>query len=491
MSGSRLCYFTVLNFARLLKKFLTVIYSPCKGDEVMAKFTKDLTKGNVWTQLIWFAVPFFISNLIQSVYGVADMMILGNYCGSESMSAVNTSSQIAIIVTNLAMGFSTGGTVMIGQYLGAQRSERIKSVIGTLLISLGVLAVVLSTGLILLADPILSALNVPTQAFADARIYLLINAAGLIFVFGYNALSAIMRGMGDSKTPLIFVTIACVLNIILDFLLVGYFGFGTGGAAAATVFSQAVSMFLCMGYLRRNDFIFDFKPDSFTFSKSEFAVLVKVGLPTGIQHVATNFSFLLLTGIINEIGGVAAGAASGIVGKFNGFSILPDVAISTSVSAMIAQNMGAKKEDRVKKVTRYGLMLCCGISWVIFAIANIFPEQIFMLFGSDEELLEIGLVYMKAFSFEYLLVPFIISFNAVFTGTGNGWITLVTNTITSFAVRLPLAIYLGKIIGLGVADVGYSIPAATLAGSLIAFVFYLSGIWKRNAVMKEKPKLQE
>lgn len=480
-----LYYFTQLNFGRLLKKKITVLYSPCKGDEIMAKFTKDLTKGNVWTQLIMFAVPFFISNLIQSVYGLADMMILGNYCGSESISAVNTSSQIAIIVTNLAMGFSTGGTVMIGQYLGAGRSERIKSVIGTLLISLGVLAVVLSAGLIVFADPILSALNVPKEAFADAKIYLLVNAAGLVFVFGYNALSAIMRGMGDSKTPLIFVTIACFLNIALDFLFVGYFGFGTGGAAVATIFSQAVSMFLCMAYLKRNDFVFDFKLSSFTFSKSEFALLIKVGLPTGIQHVATNFSFLLLTGIINDIGGVAAGAASGIVSKFNGFSILPDIAISTSVSAMISQNMGARKEDRIKKATFYGLFLCCCISWSIFAVANIFPKQIFMLFGTDKELMDIGLIYMKAFSFEYIFVPFIISLNAVFTGTGNGWVTLITNTITSFAVRLPLAIYLGRVIGLGVSGVGYSIPAATLAGSLIAFIFYLSGIWKRNVVIKE------
>lgn len=457
----------------------------CAEVEAMSAFTRDLTKGNVWKQLILFAIPFFASNLIQSVYSLADMMILGNFCGKDSISGVNTSSQIAVIVTNLAMGLSTGGTVMIGQYLGAGRQDRIKKTISTLLITLMVLAVIMSVGLLLTTDIVLCWLNVPTQAFRDAKIYLIINAAGLVFVFGYNALSAIMRGMGDSKTPLRFVTIACVVNIILDFVLIGLFDMGSGGAAAATVFSQALSMFLCIIYLTKRDFIFDFKLSSFKFDRSSFATLMKVGLPTGIQHVATNFSFLILTGLINDIGGVAAGAASGIVNKFNGFAILPDVAVSTSVSAMISQNMGAKKEDRVKKATWCGLFLVCCISAVIFIIANLFPKEIFRLFGSDKELIDIGVVYMRAFSFEYVFLPFIVSFNAVFTGTGNGWITLVTNTISSFAVRIPLAFCLGSAAGLGVFGIGCSIPAATFVGSSIAAIFYFSGIWKRNAVIRE------
>ncbi len=449
----------------------------------MNKFAKDLTTGSVFGQLVRFAIPFFFSNLIQSVYSVADMMILGHYGGTNSLSAVNTSSQIALIVTNLAMGISTGGTVMIGQYLGAKQEERIRRTTGTLLVTLAVLSAVLSAVLLAVTDPMLRALNVPAEAFAEAKEYLVINLVGLIFVFAYNALSAIMRGMGDSRTPLAFVTIACIANIVLDFILVGALDMGAGGAAAATVASQALSAVLCVIYLRRNNFLFDFSPSSFRFDPESFRTLMKVGLPTGVQHVATNFSFLLLTGQINGIGGAAAGAATGIVNKFNGFAILPDIAVSSSVSAMISQCMGAKKEHRVKKAALYGAVICCVISAVIFALANLFPAQIFRLFGAEEDIIQVGTKYMRAFSFEYVFLPLIICFNSIFTGTGNGWITLITNVVSSFAVRIPLAYYLGE--QLGVFGIGCSVPAATLAGGLIAFVFYLSGVWKKNAVIKE------
>ena len=448
------------------------------------KFTKDLTKGNLWKQLILFAIPFFISNLIQSVYSVADMMILGHFSGTNSISGVNTSSQVMVIVTNLAVGLATGGTVMIGQYLGSDQKEKINHAISTLLITLAGLATVLSTVLLLLTTPVLNALNTPTEAFPEAKRYLIINLAGLIFVFGYNALSAIMRGLGDSKTPLYFVIIASIVNVILDLILVGIFDTGATGAAAATIFSQGLSMLLCIIYLKKNNFIFDFKLSSFKFNLHSFKVLMNVGLPNGIQQVATNFSFLILTAIINDLGGVTASAASGIVNKFNGFAILPDVAISSSVSAMISQNMGAGEKERVKKATNYGLILCCGISIIIFTIANLFPKQIFMLFGSEPAVIDVGLIYMKAFSFEYVFLPFIVAYNAVFTGTGNGWITLVTNIISSFAIRIPLAFLLGFTFNLGIFGVGCAIPCATFVGSSIAFIFYKSGIWKKNKVLE-------
>ncbi len=450
----------------------------------MSKFSRDLTTGSVLKQLVLFAIPFFFSNLIQSVYSVADMMILGHFGGTNSLSAVNTSSQIAVIVTNLAMGLSTGGTVMIGQYLGAKQEERIKKATSTLLITLMGLSVILSTVLLAFAGSMLRVLNVPAEAFAEAMDYLVINLLGLAFVFGYNALSAIMRGLGDSKTPLIFVIVACVVNIVLDLLLVGLFDMGAGGAAAATVAAQALSAVLCIIYLRRSGFMFDFRLSSFRFDGESFATLMKVGLPTGIQHVATNFSFLILTGLINGAGGAAAGAASGIVNKFNGFAILPDMAISSSVSAMISQCMGAGKQERVKKAAGYGLIICCIISAVIFAVANIFPEEIFRLFNADEELIEVGIRYMRAFSFEYVFLPFIVCFNSIFIGTGNGWITLITNMVSSFAVRIPLAYILG--VSLGVFGIGCSVPAATFAGSFIAFIFYLSGVWKKNAVLERR-----
>ncbi len=446
------------------------------------KFTKDLTTGSVWRGLILFAIPLFISNLIQSVYSVADMMILGHFCGTEGISAVNTSSQVIVIITNLAMGIATGGTVMIGQFLGAGQMEKIKKSISTLLISLLVLAIVITTILLILTKPMLDLLNTPSDSYEGAKDYLVINLVGLIFVFGYNALSAIMRGLGDSKTPLLFVIIASITNIVLDFILIGVYEKGAAGAAYATIFSQALSMLLCIIYLKSHNFMFDFKLKSFIFDSKCFKNLMEIGLPNGIQMVATNFSFLILTGIINDIGGDAANAASGIVNKFNGFAILPCVAVMSSISAMISQNMGARKEHRTKQATNCGLLLICIICAVIYTIANIFPEEIFHIFDAEPDVITVGIIYIHAFAFEYVFLPLNCAYNAVFTGTGNGWITLVINIVASFIVRIPLAYLLTFGFDLGIKGIGYSIPAATCVGSVMALIFYLSGVWKKNKV---------
>ena len=447
------------------------------------KFKKDLTTGNVWSQLIIFAIPFFVSNLIQSIYSVADMIILGTFCGENSISAVSTSSQVIVIVTNIAMGLSTGGTVMIGQYLGAKQEDKINKSISTLLITLFSLAVSITAILLFFTTPILNLMNTPIESYKEAKDYLIICLSGLIFVYGYNALSAIMRGLGDSKTPLKFISIASVTNIALDFLLVGYYEKGAAGAALATIIAQALSVILCIIYLKKHNFVFDFKISSFKFDKSCFKVLLGVGMPSAIQLVATNFSFLILTSLINDIGGVTAGAAAGIVNKFNGFAILPSVAITSSVSAMISQNMGAKKYQRVKQATRYGLILSCCLCAIVFTIVHIFPDEIFMLFGAEKHLIYVGKVYLFAFSFEYVFLPFITGFNAVFTGTGNGWITMINDITSAFLVRIPLALFLGFSLDMGLKGIGYSIPAATCLGAIMAIGFYLSGIWKKNKVV--------
>lgn len=448
----------------------------------MNKFENDLTTGSVFKKLILFAIPFFISSLLQSIYGVADMIILGNFSGPDSLSAVNTGSQLMIIITNLATGIATGGTVMIGNYLGANKKDLINKSIGTLLTTLLFLGVSLGLLTFIFVDPLLNVLNVPEGAFEEAHSYLVISTLGVIFIYGYNALSAIMRGMGDSKTPLIFITISCVTNVVLDLLLVSVLEKGAGGAAFATIFSQGLSMVLCIIYLRKNNFTFDFKPSSFVIDKKILSTLLKIGLPQGIQQVCNNFSFLFLTSMINDLGGVSAGAASGVVNKFNAFAILPCIAISSSVSAMISQNLGAKKYDRIKQVTRIGFLLGLIICAIVFVIANVFTKQIFDLFGGDADMMEIGVKYMHAFSFEYATLGFIVGFNSVFIGYGNGVITLITNLISSFLVRMPVAVLLGKILEFGVVGVGCAIPIATLVGSTIAGIFYFSGIWKKTAV---------
>lgn len=454
----------------------------------MAQLEKDLTKGNVWKQLIVFAVPFFISNLIQCVYSVADLMIVSRFGGTNSVSGVSISSMIMLIVTNLATGIATGGTVMIGQFLGAGEREKIKESISTLFITLAALAILFTGALFIFIHPLLGVLNTPQEAYKEAYGYLFVSILGIVFIFGYNALGAVMRGMGDGKTPLKFITVACIVNIILDLVFVKELHMGAAGAAAATVIAQGFSMISCVIYLIRNQFIFDFRLSSFRFSGGMFVTLMKVGMPSAIQQVATNLSFLVLGAQINSIAGVAASAAVGIVNKFNSFALLPEVAVSMSVAAMISQNMGVGDLKRTRKVTGYGLILCCSISVVIFSFVRIFPHEIFRLFGAEENVVSVGVLYMKSFSFEYVCMPFIVALNGVFIGTGNGWVSLITDTTSAFLVRIPLAVYLGTTAGLGIFGIGCAVPCATFVGAFITFLFYLSGCWKKSTIINQPQK---
>lgn len=449
----------------------------------MGTFEHDLTKGNIWKQLVKFAVPFFISNLIQSLYSLVDLIILGHFGGTNSISAANIGGQVLVILTNLAAGLAGGGTVMIGNYLGSKQKDKINGTISTLLITLMVMAAVFMVLLFIFEHPLLRLMDTPDEAYGQAGQYMFICSIGLLFIYGYNALSAIMRGLGDSRTPMIFVIIACVINIMLDLVLVAGFHMGAGGAAFATIFAQGCSMLFCILYLKRHDFMFDFRASSFHFVKEEFHTLLRCGLPLSIQMVGTNFSFLILTTFINRAGGVDASAAAGIVNNFNGFAILPQAAFSSAAAAMIAQNMGKGDIKRSEKTMHCCLALCLGVSVIVFALMHIFPEQIFYLFGVNADVLAYGLPYIYAFSFEYIGLPFIMSFNTVSTATGNGWITLVANLTSAFLVRIPLAYFLAFVRGYGVSGIAAAIPLATIVGAIISFVFYLSGIWRKHVML--------
>ncbi len=449
----------------------------------MAKFENDLSRGNVVKQLIMFSLPFLLSNLIQTLYSVVDMIVVGQFAGTASMSGVNIGSQITLLITNMVLGLSVGATVLIGQYLGAGDRKALKETIGTLLSTLIVLAVVITVVMIAVQEPLLRLIKTPEESFSEAKSYFFITMLGTIFIFGYNALSAIMRGMGDSKNPLIFVSIACGINIVLDILLVCGFKMGAGGAALATVISQAVSMILCIIYLVKNNFIFDFKLSSFAFHKERLGMLLKIGVPTSVQNVTTSVSFLFLTSLVNSAG-VVASAAVGAVGKLNGFAILPAVAMSSSVSAMAAQNIGAGKIDRAKKTMLTGMAIGMTISVVVFAIFNIFPQPLLKIFGNDTEMIQKGTEYIHAFSFDYLIVPMVFCFNGLFIGSGHTTFSLINSCISSLLGRIPASYILGMVLDLGLFGFGLGAPIASFIALTLAFIYYVSGKWKKMTIIK-------
>ena len=315
----------------------------------MSKFQQDLTRGSVAKQLFKFALPFLLSNLLQAMYNMADMLIVGQFSGPVGTSAVGIGGNVTILVINLISGLAVGGTVLIAQFIGAQRQEDVKKTIGTMFTLYGIAALVLTAVMLVLSPQILRLLNAPKESFAEARKYLDICMAGNVFIFGYNSVSAVLRGMGNSRHPLIFVAIATVTNVILDLIFVGVFGMGAAGAAWATIMAQALSFILSVIYLRRNNFLFDFRQRSFRIDREIALLLLKVGLPTSLQGTLVSSSFMFLTRLANDIAGIAGSTALSIAGKVNSVAILPSLAMQASVSSMAGQNLGAKKPKRAIK----------------------------------------------------------------------------------------------------------------------------------------------
>ncbi len=448
----------------------------------MSKLGKDLTSGNVVKQLWLFALPFMISNIVQSFYNIADMFIVGKFGGPVGISAVNIGGQVTFLITNIVIGLSVGGTVVIGQFMGAKNRKAVSESISTMIVSLMAAAVIITISMIILTDPILRMIQTPQEAYVQAKEYLQITVAGTIFIFGYNALSAIMRGMGDSKRPLYFVIIACAINVVLDIVFVGYLKMGAKGAAFATIISQAASMILCIRYLQNTDFMFDFKLKSFKFHKDKFSMLMKVGIPTSIQNVAVNVSFLVMTGLVNGFG-VHASAALGVISKYNSFAILPAIAVGSSVSAMAAQNIGAGKVERAKHTMYVGIALAAMITVPIFALTQLYPAQIIAIFDNDPRMVAAGVEYLRTLSLDYLIVPFIFCMNGMITGAGHSMFSSINGIISSLLLRVPFAYILGLYMNYGLSGIGLAAPFASIGALVLCIIYYASGKWKISTVV--------
>ncbi len=452
----------------------------------MSKLQRDFTKGPIGRELISFCIPFLLSNVLQALYGAVDMWVVGNYSSPDAatrtaiLSGVNIGSQITHLVAMMVSGLTVAGTVMVGQYIGAKKPKDASQTVGTMFSILGILGVVLTVLMIALSGPLLRLLNTPEESFAYAQEYLNICLLGTLFIFGYNAVSSIQRGMGDSVRPLFFVGVACVVNIVLDLWLVKGLNMGGAGAAWATIIAQAVSLVLAAWYLSRSRFIFDFKLSSFKIVKDKLKMMIKLGIPSSVQSIIVNISFLVMTAMVNSIGGYVASAAVGVVGKFNSFAILPAVAMSSSISAYAAQNIGAGLYDRAKKSLGVGLIIAMIINIGVFALVQLFPGQIISFFDQNPETILNGVEYMRTFSFDYLLVPIQFCINGLIMGAGHTFFTLLTGSLSSLLLRIPVAVLLGSVAGWGLPGVGLAGPAASVAGVLLDVWFLFTGRWLKN-----------
>ncbi len=397
----------------------------------------SLTEGSLVKSVIVFSIPFLLANLIQALYGAVDLMVIGWYCSPESVAAVSTGTQVTQIITSMISGLTLGGTVLVGRYVGMNKPEDVRETIATNLTLFFIAGLILTVLLLAFVSPILTALKTPAESFALARQYVSVCAAGVVFICGYNAISAILRGYGDSKSPLLFVAIAGVCNLIGDIVLVKYCAMDVVGTAIATIASQGISMILAMIYLNRKNFIFRFTPGNFRIYPVRARELAKVGIPISLQECMVRLSFLYLTSVTNRLG-VSAAAAVGIASKYDVFAMLPATSAANALAAIVAQNYGAGKYRRMNRALTVGILFALPFSAAFFLWAQINPASMIRVFSDDSAIIAAGIPFFKTCSFDYLCVLLVFTFNGYLNGRSKTIFTMVSCCFGALALRMPL-----------------------------------------------------
>lgn len=435
--------------------------------------TNDLTEGRVLPKLLQFFLPFLAANILQSLYGAVDLLVVGRYCSADSVAAVSTGTQVTQIVTSLITGLTLGSTIMIGKYMGRKDHQRVKQTIGTTLTVFAIVAIILTIAMLALSSQLLTLLDTPAESFDLTMQYVMICSLGNIFVCGYNALSAILRGYGDSRHPMIFVAIACVINIALDFIFVKYFRMGVSGTAWATIIAQAVSMIIAVIFLKRKNFIFDFKPASFKPIGNVAAELARIGIPISFQELVIRISFLYLTTVMNRCGLYAA-AIVGISSKYDVFAMLTATSMANALAAFTAQNIGAGKPERARRSLWYGLGLALFAATSFWLWAQIAPDKMIGVFTTDAKVIAAGIPFFKSCSYDYIMVTMVFCLNGYLNGCQKTVWTMLSSTAGAVLLRIPLVYLFGRYFADNLGMLGCIAPIVSgiMAAYTLIYVIY-------------------
>ncbi len=441
---------------------------------------KDLTTGSVAKQLMLFALPLFAANALQAVYNMVDMIIVGQFIGGAGMSAVSMGGDVLHLLTFFSIGFANAGQVLIARSVGAGDMDKVRRTIGTLFSFLLGVSILISVVCYLFRFQILAFMNTPPESYDFAMDYMVTCIVGLFFIYGYNIVSAILRGMGDSKRPFVFVGIAAVLNTVLDYVFVVICGMQVFGAALATVIGQGVSFVSALVYLyiKRDVFGFDFRLSSFKITGETLRPLVLLGVPMAIQSAAVSFSKVLLMAWIN-LDGVVYSALAGILNKINVVAAMFSMAFTTAGASMVGQNLGAKKYDRVPRILLTIGVISCALFTAFSILLWLVPSQIYGLFTSDASVLAISGV---------ITVPLILNFYgaatrscsfALINGSGNTRLNLAVALFDGIVMRIGFAALLCFHFRMGSLGCWYGDAVAGFMPLAIGVVFFLSGRWRK------------
>lgn len=432
----------------------------------------NLSEGPLLPTLLAFTLPILFSLLLQTAYGTVDLLVVGQFASLGDVSGVTVGSQSMQTITSFCTGLAMGTTILLGRYIGAKEHRNASRVLGTSILLFALLAVLITTGVLLGRDTIVRLMQTPAESQAQTYAYLTICGIGAIFIVFYNLLGSIFRGIGDSRTPLIAVAIAFFVNVVLDLLFVAVLELGTTGAAMATTIAQGTSVILSLLMLRKKSLPFPFTPHDIRFDRQIVADILRLGLPMAIQSILVSFSFLSITAIINGFG-VATSAAVGIVEKITGIIMLIPLSFTHALSAFTAQNLGANRPKRAKAGLKWSFLISLAVS-ILMAYLGAFHGTIFTrLFTSDPETTALALLYLKAYSFDTLLVAFLFSITGYLTGCGKTTFVMVQALIGAFVIRIPLAYCFSLINGVTLFVVGLATPISTVVQNTLCLLFYL------------------
>ncbi|HDP54233.1 MAG TPA: MATE family efflux transporter [Bacteroidetes bacterium] len=441
----------------------------------------DLTSGNVAKQIMKFALPMLLGSLFQQLYSIVDTIIVGKYLGKEALASVGASFPIIFTIIALVIGIGSGASVVISQYYGAKDEDNVRKAVDTLNIFLLITGVAISAVGILISRWIFALLQLPSELLESAMAYLNIYLMGMVVFFGFNSITSILRGVGDSKNPLYYLIIATFLNIGLDLLFIIKFNWGIAGAAWASVIAQAAAFVIAVIHVNKRHSVIRIAIVGITFNREIFKQSVRIGLPTGIQHTFVALGMMALMGIVNTFGTNVIAGFTG-ASRIDSLAAIPAMTLSVALSVFVGQNIGAKKFERIFKGLKVALIFASAISITMSIVAIFWSIPLMKLFSNDAAVISIGREYLIIVSLFYLLFSTMFIFNGLLRGAGATLIPMFITLFSLWLVRIPLAVLLSRI--MGEQGIWWAIPIAWFFGTLGSFLYYRFGKWKDKGVVK-------
>lgn len=443
----------------------------------------DLTQGHVGRLIFRFTIPILLGNIFQQLYQIIDSIIVGHYLGKEALAAVGASFPIIFLVLSFTIGIAMAGTVIVSQYFGAKDYDGVKRSIDTLNIFLVVAAVVIAALSIIFSESIFKLMRLPGEIIPPAQSFFNVMMLGTVFSFGFNGTTAVLRGMGDSKTPLYFLVTSTLINIILDVIFIVGFRWGIASVAWATVISQGCAFGALILYLNKRHAIIKFNPSDIRFDKNIFIKSLKIGLPVGLQQTFVALGMMALMVIVNSFGTNVI-AAYAVAWRIDSFASMPGMNLAIALSAFVGQNMGAQRADRVMTGLKATLLMAGTVALIMSIVAYGWGDYMMRLFTNDAEVIAIGHQYLKIVGMFYLAFNFMFVIGSVMRGAGDTFIPMLISLFSLWIVRLPLAFILSK--HFNEIGIWWSIPIGWIIGTLLSYAYYKMGRWKNKVIVKRK-----